>query len=162
MTTSYQPQQEQSGITVPHKNDVLSGRGRGINKHPGNKKWRDLIIANQAQYMALPRNQRPVITEAIVKAVRSLSPPGRFLAKDPNTGLFYEIGEDKANEKTAQAMRDTKKQAKEDTSPSPPSPSQRSALITEQEQEQEQPQPQHDLQEPPSSPVSVTECSPNI
>jgi len=96
-------------ITEPHPNDVLSGRGRGINKHEGNQRWRDLISSNRPTYIETPRNQRPYITESIVKAVRALTPPGRFLAKDPNSGVWYEIGEEKANEKTAQAMRDSKK-----------------------------------------------------
>ena len=96
-------------ITDIHENDVLCGRGAGITKHTGNKRWRTLIQDNQQKYIALPRNQRPVISESIVLAVRSLSPPGRFLAKDPQTQTYYDIGDEKANEKTAQAMRDSKK-----------------------------------------------------
>ena len=39
-------------------------------------------------------------------AVRSLNPPGRFLEKDPVTGLYHDIGDKKAIEKTSQALRD--------------------------------------------------------
>ncbi|CAB9521604.1 Nitrilase family, member 2 [Seminavis robusta] len=107
----------QGCISQPHAHDVLSGRGAGITKHPGNKRWRELIHNNREKYTSLPRNQRPLIAEQIVKAVRSLNPPGRFLSKDVNTQLWYEIGDDKAAEKTAQAMRDSKKTGK-DQSPS--------------------------------------------
>ena len=46
------------------------------------------------------------ISRSIVEAVRSLDPPGRFLEKDPNTGLWSDIGHKKAVEKTSQALRD--------------------------------------------------------
>ena len=41
-----------------------------------------------------------------MKLVRNLDPPGRFLEKNPEDGLWYDIGDKKASEKTAQALRD--------------------------------------------------------
>lgn len=104
---------QQINITVPHAHDVLCGRGAGITKHEGNKRWRELIRINRERYTALPRNQRPIVAESIVKTVRSLTPPGRFLSKDAATQLWYDIGDDRAVEKTAQAMRDSKKNNKD-------------------------------------------------
>lgn len=98
-----------TNVTEIHDHDVLCGRGAGITKHPGNIRWRGLIQSSQAQYISLPRNQRPIISESIVLAVRSLQPPGRFLAKDPFSEFYHDIGDEKATEKTAQAMRDSKK-----------------------------------------------------
>jgi hypothetical protein len=46
------------------------------------------------------------ISRSIVEAVRSLDPPGRFLEKNPDTGLWSDIGHKKAIEKTSQALRD--------------------------------------------------------
>lgn len=46
------------------------------------------------------------ISRSIVDAVRSLDPPGRFLEKDPVTGLWNDIGQSKAIEKTSQCLRD--------------------------------------------------------
>lgn len=46
------------------------------------------------------------ISRSIVDAVRSMTPPGRFLDKDPETGLWNDIGDRKAIEKTSQALRD--------------------------------------------------------
>lgn len=46
------------------------------------------------------------ISRSIVRAVRSLDPPGRFLDKDTITGLWHDIGHKKAVEKTSQALRD--------------------------------------------------------
>ena len=117
--TTNQVSAQHSNISEPHAHDVLCGRGAGITKHAGNRRWRELIGRNRQRYTALPRNQRPIIAETIVKAVRSLNPPGRFLAKDAATQLWYDIGDERATEKTAQAMRDSKKNGKDSTSSTP-------------------------------------------
>ena len=46
------------------------------------------------------------ISRSIVEAVRSMNPPGRFLDKNHDTGLWSDIGDRKAIEKTSQALRD--------------------------------------------------------
>lgn len=46
------------------------------------------------------------ISRSIVEAVRCMNPPGRFLEKSPDTGLYSDIGDKKAIEKTSQALRD--------------------------------------------------------
>lgn len=96
-------------IPHPHPHDVLCGRGPGILRHPGNKRWRELISENMADYVAMRRKHRPTIIHSIVQAVRSLSPPGRFLTRNRRTGTWYDIGDEQASLKTAQAMRDAKK-----------------------------------------------------
>lgn len=102
MQLKYQPGRN---IMEPHPHDVLSGRGAGVLKWAGNKRWRELIKEKQAEYISLKKHEKIYLTQSIVFAVRSLSPPGRFLAKDAR-GRWYEIGENKANEKTAQALRE--------------------------------------------------------
>lgn len=56
--------------------------------------------------MTSTKRQKMSISRSIVEAVRSLDPPGRFLEKDPKTGLWSDIGHKKAVEKTSQALRD--------------------------------------------------------
>jgi hypothetical protein len=46
------------------------------------------------------------ISRSIVEAVRSMSPPGRFLEKNLVTNMWSDIGDRKAIEKTSQALRD--------------------------------------------------------
>ena len=41
-----------------------------------------------------------------MRAVRVQNPPGRFLQKDEKSGLWYDIGDQKAREKTSQALRE--------------------------------------------------------
>lgn len=60
----------------------------------------------QEVYVSSTKRQKMSISRSIVEAVRSLDPPGRFLEKNPETGLWSEIGHKKAVEKTSQALRD--------------------------------------------------------
>jgi hypothetical protein len=43
------------------------------------------------------------ISRSIVEAVRSLDPPGRFLEKNPESGLWNDIGDRKAIEKVSES-----------------------------------------------------------
>jgi hypothetical protein len=52
------------------------------------------------------KRQKMQISRSIVDAVRSLDPPGRFLEKNLDTGLWSDSGHKKAVEKTSQALRD--------------------------------------------------------
>jgi hypothetical protein len=57
-------------------------------------------------YVNCPKREKPLIARRIVEAVRNQSPPGRFLQKDAKTGLWSDIGDGKAREKTSQALRE--------------------------------------------------------
>lgn len=77
--------------------DVLSGRGGGTNVHPGNRDFRDLINKYRTIYLKAKKNDKPAISRAIVKQIRSKG--GRFLKKEKG-GLYFEIGDAQAREKT--------------------------------------------------------------
>lgn len=83
--------------------DVLSGRGGGTNVHPGNRNFRDLINLHRRAYLKARKNDKPAISRAIVRSIRENN--GRFLKKDEKSGLWFEIGDDAAREKTSQALR---------------------------------------------------------
>jgi hypothetical protein len=85
------------------EHDVLSGRGGGTNVHPGNRDFRDLINKYRTIYVKAKKNDKPSISRAIVKEVRSRG--GRFLRKNDKDNLYYEIGDANAREKTSQALR---------------------------------------------------------
>ena len=91
------------GTTIFGDSDVLSGRGGGTNVHPGNRNFRDLINMHRRAYLKARKNDKPAISRAIVRAVREAN--GKFLRKDEKTGLWFEIGDDAAREKTSQALR---------------------------------------------------------
>lgn len=91
------------GTSFFNDQDVLSGRGGGTNVHPGNRNFRDLINLHRRAYLKARKNDKPAISRAIVRSIRENK--GRFLKKDEKSGLWYEIGDDAAREKTSQALR---------------------------------------------------------
>ena len=94
------------GIETPHPHDILSGRGGASNNHMGNKIYRTVCEHNKGLYAAAPRNEKLPIAVAIVEAVRSRCPPGRFLERRKEDKLWYEVTEKRAIDKTAQALRE--------------------------------------------------------
>ena len=77
-----------------------------MNKLTGNKRFRDVVALHRPDYVRAPKVQKPSVARVIVRAIRNGDPPGRFLKKDKNTGLWYDIGDKKAAEKTSQALRE--------------------------------------------------------
>jgi hypothetical protein len=93
-------------IEFPHVHDVLCGRGGLSNNHVGNTHWRMLIAANKSIYVSLRKSHKILLSRSIVYAIRGQNPPGRFLQKDGKSGLWYDVGDHKAQEKTSQALRE--------------------------------------------------------
>lgn len=91
------------GLSTFRPEDVLSGRGGGTNQHEGNCYFRSLINSNREKYLRSKKNDKPFISRSIVNAIRRRN--GRFLKKDEEAGLWYEIGDAAAREKTSQALR---------------------------------------------------------
>jgi hypothetical protein len=65
-----------------------------------------LVAANKQLYITLPKRQKMLLSRSIVNAVRSQNPPGRFLQKDGKTKFWFDVGDQKAQEKTSQALRE--------------------------------------------------------
>jgi hypothetical protein len=98
-----------------HDHDVLSGRGVNIAQHPGNERFRSLVTTRAdenycTQYTA---SEKRAVAEDIIKHIKSLDPPGRFLRKDERggsskglNGPWEELPEHEAIKKTCQALRD--------------------------------------------------------
>ena len=94
------------GILTPHDHDVLSGRGNSVNHHPGNEYFRSLVRHHKLAYVRCPKPQKEQFSKLIVSTVRDRDPPGRFLKQNPTTKLWYNIGTQKALDKTRQALRE--------------------------------------------------------
>ena len=65
-----------------------------------------LVAANKQLYITLPKRQKMLLSRSIVNAVRSQNPPGRFLQKESKTNLWFDVGDQRAQEKTSQALRE--------------------------------------------------------
>ena len=96
------------GIRTPSDNDVLCGRGPRTFDHNKETAWRRLIRENKIPYQLAKRNKRAIAVR-ILQGVKETR--GRFLEKAKN-GLWYEIDEKRACEKTMQALRDDSMDAK--------------------------------------------------
>jgi hypothetical protein len=94
-------------VKDPTENDVLCGRGGSINSHPGNERFRTLVEKRKRVYLtARFKREKRLIASSIVSEIRSLKPPGRFLSRDPKSGQWKDIGDEKARDKTSQALRE--------------------------------------------------------
>lgn len=106
-------------IKEPHENDVMYGRGGGTNHHPGNKRYRKMVEDRKLEYVNCKRLDKPLVALDIIRTWRGQLPPGRFLKIDDKTGMWHDVGDKKAREKTSQALREKapmirKKQEEED------------------------------------------------
>jgi len=96
-------------IETVQKNDVLSGRGNGVNRHSGNVQLRDLINQEKESYLISLKKDKKKFAEDILTKIKAQTPPGRFLRTDKDTSLWYEIpdeGRRGALEKIRQALRE--------------------------------------------------------
>lgn len=93
-------------MTDANPNDVLCGRGGKINGHSGNRAFRSLVKQHQQIYLKAKKKMKPNVAASIVAIIHGYDPPGRFLKKDVATGAWYSIGDDRAREKTSQALRE--------------------------------------------------------
>eukprot|EP00815_Leptocylindrus_aporus_P008983 CAMPEP_0116061024 /NCGR_PEP_ID=MMETSP0322-20121206/6801_1 /TAXON_ID=163516 /ORGANISM="Leptocylindrus danicus var. apora, Strain B651" /LENGTH=647 /DNA_ID=CAMNT_0003545829 /DNA_START=110 /DNA_END=2053 /DNA_ORIENTATION=- len=89
----------------PNDNDVLFGRGNFVNRHKGNLVYRQICREAKAQYIKCSKLEKKEISVKIVKKIRALDPPGRFLKRN-TTGVWFDVGDQEAREKTSQTLRD--------------------------------------------------------
>lgn len=103
-------------ITTLQPNDVCSGRGGATNSWPGNRAFRLLVKQYQQQYLTAKKRDKPAVASEIVQVIRQRG--GRFVRRCPepyrNMGsttnplpvVWVDIGDDRAREKTCQALRE--------------------------------------------------------
>lgn len=113
------PQQPSGAPIVVHDNDVLSGRGVIIAEHPGNKRYRALISTHYDKDYCetYTTSEKRAVAENIIKHIRELDPPGRFLQRDGNckkvrglAGPWEVINHDAVVKKVCQGLRDCNRQ----------------------------------------------------
>lgn len=90
---------------IPSKNDVLCGRGSGVNSSSGNIYFRELVREKKEEYKRAMRNMKIPITKEIISRIKNLDPPGRFLIRGKDNE-WKEVNNEHAMVKTAQALRE--------------------------------------------------------
>ena len=86
-------------------NDVLCGRGGAVLRHPGNQYYRRLVNLKKPLYLTCLTTEKIQISQSIVACIKEMN--GRFLERDAiKAGVWNDIGDKKATEKTSQALRE--------------------------------------------------------
>jgi hypothetical protein len=97
-------------VSTINDNDVLCGRGGTTNQHIGNRKFRTLVKQHQRSYLKCKKKEKPAVASKIVKMIREMNPPGRFLKQVKSDGVSHgvwcDIGDARATEKVSQALRE--------------------------------------------------------
>uniref|UniRef100_A0A7S1UQ01 DUF6824 domain-containing protein n=1 Tax=Grammatophora oceanica TaxID=210454 RepID=A0A7S1UQ01_9STRA len=90
---------------APNDEDVICGRDKAAFEWKGNKEFRRTVWRTLSQYkLADTRLKKSKVVKQVVEEMHNSG--RRFLKKDNRSKTWYEIGEDKAREKTAHAFRD--------------------------------------------------------
>ena len=98
-----------SGIYNINDNDVLCGKGKGVQSYPGNVQFRCMVDRKKKDYRTLKRNKdKNTVAMEIMREVQGLNPPGRFLMEDSSGRLFRELSSERVLSKVKQALREKK------------------------------------------------------
>jgi hypothetical protein len=100
----YADAEESLGPIEPMENDVLLGRGNGVQAHSGNQNYLKVVEFHKVNYsMSAPRCKKILLAETVISFLRSLDPPGRFLERLDDS--YVVIPQKKAVVKVMQALR---------------------------------------------------------
>lgn len=90
----------------PGPHDVICGRGKKCYNHIGNEKFRQRVLTHLEEYsLAKSKLDKSGVLSKVVDEVRQQSPNGGFVKQDEN-GVWHEVGDFLAREKTSQSFRD--------------------------------------------------------
>jgi hypothetical protein len=119
-----------SRIERPEPFDVLCGRGKPIQKHPGNIIIHRIVDEQCERYHTAPRQRKRGIADEIVQAIKKSKRleqqlPGRFIRRerDDRGAYWKEISDDAARDKVSHCFRARRRLVmlnKKKTSTSPP------------------------------------------
>lgn len=84
--------------------DVINGKGQGVQRHRGNVFFRRFISAHKRTYAQAPKTDKKKISKGVVTTMRRFG--ARFLEYDIRTRCYHDIGDERAVEKTIQALRE--------------------------------------------------------
>jgi hypothetical protein len=89
------------GLDLPARNDVLLGRGKPFQDHPGNICMRNLVELHIEEYQIAPMGQKNVMAAKIVQATKL---HGLFVKKRPD-GWWEEVNDADATMKVLKTFR---------------------------------------------------------
>jgi hypothetical protein len=94
-------------ITNPSSRDVLFGRGKPFQSHPGNVYLHKIVNMHKDRYLKSRRYDKLAIAEEIVSEIKegSNGTPGRFLKRAEGEDHWVEVSSEVAREKVSHALR---------------------------------------------------------
>lgn len=101
------------GIRIPNEQDILFGRGNGVQNHPGNVSFREFVSGRKRDYIFAEKNEKTKISSSVYEEIKNQYPPVMFLEQDKNTLLWKEVEKKKAVSKIGQALRENAKEFKD-------------------------------------------------
>jgi hypothetical protein len=101
---------DSSIILKPSTSDVLFGRGKPFQSHPGNLHLHEIVNQTKERYLKSRRLDKLAIAKEIVQEIKSggkEGTPGRFLKRaEGDICCWTEVSDDVAREKVSHALRD--------------------------------------------------------
>jgi len=95
------------GILTPSQNDVLSGKGKGMQNHHGNRTYRAIIAKWKPKYVQLGKTKDKVdVAYKVLNELKTLKPPAKFLTKLEDSDRWYPQDEAAVISKIKQALRE--------------------------------------------------------
>ncbi|CAJ1952284.1 unnamed protein product [Cylindrotheca closterium] len=87
--------------------DVIFGRGKSLQDHPGNQRMRQITNKYNNLYRTLPKSQKRDLVETVYKEI--VNNGARFLTKAPNTTHYLLVDVEVALQKISNSLRCMKK-----------------------------------------------------
>jgi hypothetical protein len=78
----------------------------GFDQHSGNLHWRNLDRSFADLYKDLDTEGKIRLSRCIVRSIRNQNPPGRFLDRDSASNLWQDIGDERAEQITSEALQE--------------------------------------------------------
>jgi hypothetical protein len=99
-------------IETPEPSDILFGRGKPFQSHPGNIRLHEIVNLQKDNYSRSRRFDKLAIADAIVHQIKTEgAPPGRFLRRVEGQDCWEVVPDELAREKVSHALRGKVKQA---------------------------------------------------
>ena len=90
-------------IDLPSRSDVLLGRGRPFNLHPGNRLLHEIVEAYFDKYNNARKDVKTKLAEEIMGIVHKYN--GHFLKHHPEAGVWMEVSRLEARNKVNHSFR---------------------------------------------------------
>lgn len=97
---------DESRSLEPNDYDIISGRGNGVNRRPGNTRFREIVSKYKETYSYAKSTDKREIAKAVIREVEMLTPPSRFLVQNGSTKLWHVLNRHSVIKKVAQALRE--------------------------------------------------------